>query len=111
MQENWIVDNCVAVKRVIEEWEGLKRIKVNEDATWLGVLHFSVSTLYPYYGAFTFSTLISTSVVADYLHYEAPVNPLSLQDREGGAKIKMRNVKNNMWARCYVQVWLGSLVN
>lgn len=51
---------------------------------------------------------------ADYLHYEAPINPLSLQDHEGGArefKIKRRNVKNNMWARCYVQIWLGSLVN
>ena len=55
-----------------------------------------MSTLYPYYGAFTLSALTSTSVVADYLHYEAPINPLSLQDHAGGArefKIKMRNVK------------------
>lgn len=61
-----------------------------------------------------FLTLGSASVFADYLHYEAPVNPLSLQDHKGGAwefQIKMRNVQNNMWVRCYVQIWLGSLVN
>lgn len=35
---------------------------------------------------FTFSTPTSTSVVADYLHHEAPINPLSVQDGAGGSE-------------------------
>lgn len=72
---------------------------------------------------FTFSTPTSTSVVADYLHHEAPINPLSVQDGRRGRKRessklkwgmlkkKKKKKKNNTWARCYVQIWLGSLVN
>ena len=68
----------------------------------------------PVIWCFYIFTLVSFTVIADYLHYEAPVNPLSLQDHMNGArdfKPKMRNVKNNMWVRCHIQIWLGSLVN